>query len=108
MNCPQCGAQVEAGWAHCSCGQYLPRNRPDTDMPSEFYSRLEDQVEKSGKDNFRRGLLLGLGFLALFLLLETAVDTSDYAGPLLIFLALVAIVGLSTFNIWLFVRGRKK
>ena len=67
MNCPQCGAKVESGQTHCSCGQYLPRIRPNTDMPSEFYTRLENQVEKSGKDNFRRGLLLGLGFLALFL-----------------------------------------
>ena len=77
-------------------------------MPSEFYSRLEDQVEKSGRDNFRRGLLLGLGFLALFLVLETAVDTSNFAGPLLIFLAFLAMVGLSGLNIWLFMRDRNK
>ena len=108
MNCPSCGAVVEATQTHCSCGQYLPRVRPDTDMPSEFYTRIESQVEKTGKDNFRRGLLLGLGFLALFLVLETAVDTSDFAGPLLIFLAFLAMVGLSGFNIWLFIRDRTK
>ena len=108
MNCPQCGAVVEIGQTHCSCGQYLPRVTPDTDMPSEFYTRIENQVEKSGKDNFRRGLLLGLGFLALFLLLETAVDTSDFAGPLLILLAFLAMVGLSVFNILLFIRDRNK
>ena len=63
MNCPQCGAVVVVGQAHCSCGQYLPRVRPESDIPGEFYTRLENQVEKSGKDNFRRGLLLVLALL---------------------------------------------
>ena len=78
------------------------------DMPSEFYDRLENQVVKSGKDNFRRGLLLGMGFLALFLLLETAVDVSSFAGPILIIMAFLGMVGLSGLNIWLYIRGRKK
>lgn len=63
MNCPRCGAVVEATQTHCSCGQYLPRIRPDMDMPSEFYTRLENQVEKTGKDNFRRGAAYWAGLL---------------------------------------------
>ena len=102
MNCPQCGATVEVGQTHCSCGQYLPRVRPDTDMPSEFYRRLENQVEKSGKDNFRRGLLLGLGFLALFLVLETVMDTIFIARSILmggILLGAAAIVAVYLFTL---------
>ena len=69
MNCVRCGSLLQAGQAQCSCGQYV-------DLPaSEFYTRLENQVEKSSRDNFRRGLLIGLGFLFLFLLLETIMDT---------------------------------
>ncbi len=87
---------------HCTCGQYLPRVRPDTDMPSEFYRRLETQVEKSGKDNFRRGLLIGLGFLALFLVLETIMDTVFIARSMLmggILLAAATVVGIYLFQL---------
>ena len=71
MNCVRCGSLLQVGQAQCSCGQYV-------DLPaSEFYTRLENQVEKSSRDSFRRGLLIGLGFLFLFLLLETIMDRSD-------------------------------
>lgn len=104
MNCPRCGAVVEAGQTHCACGQYLPRIRPDTDLPSEFYSRLENQVEKSGKDNFRRGLLIGVGFLALFLLLETIMDAVFLSREIFMGGVLLAAAALIAFNLWQLVR----
>ena len=104
MNCPSCGTVVEATQTHCSCGQYLPRIRPDMDMPSEFYTRLENQVEKTGKENFRRGLLIGLGFLALFLLLETIMDTVFIAREIFLGGILLAAAALIAFNLWLLVR----
>ena len=104
MNCPSCGAVVEVGATHCSCGQYLPRPRPDTDLPSEFYTRLESQVEKSGKDNFRRGLLIGVGFLALFLLLETIMDTIFIARQIFLGGILLAAAALIALNLWMLVR----
>ena len=104
MNCPRCGAVVEANWTHCTCGQYLPRVRPEMDLPSEFYQRIETQVEKSGKDNFRRGLLLGLGFLALFLLLETIMDTVFIARGLFIGVVMLAAAVVLGINLWLLVR----
>jgi hypothetical protein len=61
--------------------------------------------ERQGQ--FSSGLLLGLGFLALFLLLETAMDTNLFAFLLWIILAFLAMVGLSGFNIWLFIRDRR-
>lgn len=36
---------------------------------------MGNRVEKSSRDNFLQGLLIGLGFLALFLLLETIMET---------------------------------
>ncbi len=108
MNCPRCGAPVNAGQAHCACGQYLPRVSPDTDLPAAFYNRIERQVAQSGKDNFRRGLLLGLGFLALFLFLEMLVDRSSFAQSLLVILSFAAMLGLSGFNIWLFIRDQNR
>ena len=104
MNCPQCGAAIEAGQTHCACGQYLSRARPDLDMPSEFYTRLENQVEKSGKENFRRGLLIGLGFLALFLLLETIMDAVFLSRQIFLGGILLAAAALIAFNLWLLVR----
>ena len=57
MNCVRCGSRLQPGQAQCSCGQYV-------DLPaSEFYTRLENQVEKSSRDNFRRGFSSGLAFL---------------------------------------------
>ena len=73
-------------------------------MPSEFYTRLENQVEKSGKENFRRGLLIGLGFLALFLLLETIMDTVFIARTIFLGGILLAAAVLIAFNLWLLVR----
>ena len=68
-------------------------------MPSEFYTRLENQVEKTGKDNFRRGLLIGLGFLALFLLLETILDTVFIAWEIFTSGILLAAAALVAFNL---------
>ena len=98
MNCVRCGSTLRTGQARCSCGRYV-------DMPaSDFYTRLENQVEKSSKDNFRRGLLIGLGFLLLFLLLETIMDTVFIAREL--FLGAILIVAATTigFNLWQLVR----
>ena len=56
------------------------------------------------RDNFRRGLLIGLGILALFLLLETIIDTVFIAREFFIgAVLLVAAVGIA-FNIWQLVR----
>ena len=107
MNCPQCGTQVQPGQRRCACGQYLPRTSPQTDTPSEFYSRMENQVERSAKDNFRRGLLMGLGFLALFLLLEAAAETTLLGSAMLIGLTYVSVLGLTGTNIYLSVKDRK-
>ena len=104
MNCPQCGAPVVAGQTHCSCGQYLPRMSPETDLPSEFYTRIERRAEQSGKSNFRRGLLVGLGCLALFLFLEMTMDTvfiGQEVGIGFVFAVMAAIIGV---NIWLLIR----
>lgn len=94
MNCIRCGIRLQQGQAHCSCGQYV-------DLPaSELYTRIESQVEKSSRDNFRRGLLIGLGFLLLFLVLETSLDR--FIGLRLAFVVAVflsAAVG-AIFNIW--------
>ena len=104
MNCPRCGASVAIGQTHCPCGQYLPRVSPETDMPPEFYARIERRSEQTGRANFRRGLLIGLGCLALFLFLELIMDTlfiSHAYGVGVGFLIVAAIVGV---NIWLLVR----
>ncbi len=73
-------------------------------MPSEFYTRLESQVEKSGKDNFRRGLLIGVGFLALFLLLETIMDTIFIGRQIFLGGILLAAAALIALNLWMLVR----
>ncbi len=104
MNCPRCGAVVQPGQARCSCGRYLAMTQSNVDIPNEFYDRIEDQVEKTGKENFRRGLLIGLGFLALFLLLETIMDTVFIARNFFIGAVLLAAAGLIGFNLWQLVR----
>ena len=98
MNCVRCGSVLRAGQARCSCGQYVDLSA------SEFYARLENRVEKSSRDNFRRGLLIGLGFLALFLLLETIMDTVFIARELFIGAVLLVAAVAIAFNIWQLVR----
>ncbi|MCY4580844.1 MAG: hypothetical protein OXD31_17590 [Chloroflexi bacterium] len=89
---------MQPGQAQCSCGKYV-------DLPArEFYTRLENQVEKSSRDNFRRGLLVGLGFLALFLLLETIMDTVFIAREFFIGTVLLVAAVAIAFNIWQLVR----
>ena len=98
MICVRCESILQPGQAQCSCGQYV-------DLPaSEFYTRLENQVEKSSRDNFRRGLLVGLGFLALFLLLETIMDTVFIAREFFIGTVLLVAAVAIAFNIWQLVR----
>ena len=98
MNCVRCGSLLQAGQAQCSCGQYV-------DLPaSEFYTRLENQVEKSSRDNFRRGLLIGLGFLFLFLLLETIMDTVFIARELFLGTVLIGAAVAIAFYLWQLVR----
>jgi hypothetical protein len=73
-------------------------------MPSDFYARIERRVEQSGKNNFRRGLLIGLGCLVLFLFLEKIMDTVFIGQEVdigIVFAAVAAIIGV---NIWLLVR----
>ena len=98
MNCVRCGSDLRAGQARCSCGQYA-------DLPaSDFYTRLENQVEKSSKDNFRQGLLIGLGFLFLFLLLETIMDTVFIALEFFLGTILIVAAAAIAFNLWQLVR----
>ena len=98
MNCVRCGSTLRTGQMRCSCGQYV-------DMPArDFYTRLENQVEKSSKDNFRRGLLIGLGFLFLFLLLETIMDTVFIARELFLGAILIVAAAAIAFNLWQLVR----
>ena len=98
MNCVRCGSRLQAGQAQCSCGQYV-------DLPaSEFYTRLETQVEKSSKDNFRSGLFIGIGFLFLFLLLETIMDTVFIARNFFLGAVLIAAAAAIAFNLWQLVR----
>ena len=92
MDCVRCGTRLQSGQAQCSCGMHV-------DLPaSEFYTRLENKVEQSSKDNSRRGLLIGLGFLLLFLLLEKLMDTvflsQDYGQGFVLVVA-AAIIALS-------------
>ena len=105
--CPKCGLPVTQGQTNCTCGQFIPpgmgtSSGPTMEMPPEFYQRLESQQEKIGKDNFRRGLLLGIGFLALFLVLETAMDMIFIARQFMwgaVILAAVGIVGYYLFTL---------
>ena len=98
MNCVTCGSVLRPGQTRCSCGQYI-------DMPvRDFYTRLENQVEKSSKDNFRRGLLIGLGFLLLFLLLDTIMDTVFIARELFLGAILLVAAAAIAFNLWQLVR----
>ena len=107
MNCPRCGAAVQTGQTWCTCGQYVAALQPGSgppSPPSDLYDRIEDKVERTGKDNFRRGLLIGLGFLALFLLLETIMDTVFIARSMFVGLALLAAAGILGVNLWMLFR----
>ena len=98
MNCVRCGSVLRTGQTRCSCGQYL-------ELPaSDFYTRLENRVEESSKDNFRKGLFIGLGFLALFLLLETIMDTVFIARELFLGTVLIIAAAAIAFNLWQLVR----
>ncbi len=109
MNCPGCGAPVNADQTHCVCGQYLPRARPGADGPPEFFRRIENQAQQAGRDNFRRGLLIGAGALALFLFLELIMDTFQRAlfygiGEAVYGIALSLVAAVIGVNLWLLVR----
>ena len=98
MNCVRCGERLRRGQEQCTCGQYV-------DLPeSAFHARLEAHVEKSSRDNFHRGILLGLGFVALFVMLEKIMDAvflgGDYYGGSL----LLAAAAVIAFNLWQLVR----
>ena len=127
MYCSRCGQPVKPEQRYCSCGQFTagagatstPPTNPaspaesaaqasggDSDLPEAFYQRLEtqvtQQVTESGKTNFRQGLIIGLGFLLAFLLLETAIDALTLARAALFGLASLAVVILLAANlIWL-------
>ena len=98
MNCVRCGKALRPGQDRCSsCGQYV-------DLPaSELYARLETQVEASSRSNLLRGLLIGLGFLLFFLLLEKITDlfTHEIYGMGAGLLVAAAYIG---FNLWQVVR----
>ncbi|MXY45995.1 MAG: hypothetical protein F4Y44_03215 [Chloroflexi bacterium] len=89
---------MQPGQAQCACGQYV-------DLPSnEFYARLENKVEQSSKENSIRGLLIGIGFLFLFVLLEKIMDIifiAELYGAGIFLVLLAAVIG---FNLWQIVR----
>ncbi len=108
MFCSRCGASVVPGQRYCSCGEFLPAgaqaqppNPPpaNLDMPQEFYNRLETRVTQTGKDNFRKGLTIGLGFLLAFLVLETSMDTLVISRVLIIGIALLVLAVLLVVNL---------
>ena len=105
MNCVRCGTRLHPGQAQCPCGQYV-------DLPaSELYTRIESQVEQSSKDSFRRGLLIGLGFLLIFLILETGLDTVLATRATFdLFFAVVLLVAAACigFNIWQLVQKLRR
>jgi hypothetical protein len=68
-------------------------------MPQEFYNRLETQVTKTGKDNFRKGLAIGLGFLLAFLVLEAAMDALVISRILVVGIAMVTLATLLVINL---------
>ena len=90
---------------YCGQGRRDARAVSTQILPArDFYTRLENQVEKSSKDNFRRGLLIGLGFLLLFLLLETIMDTVFIARELFLGAILIVAAAAIAFNLWQLVR----
>lgn len=98
MNCVRCGTKLQPGQAQCPCGQYVDL------QASEFYTRLENKVEQSSKENSIRGLLIGIGFLFLFLLLEIITDTvfivKDYEQGFVLMVAAAVIA----VTLWQLVR----
>lgn len=68
-------------------------------MPQEFYNRLETQVTKTGKDNFRKGLAIGLGFLLASLVLEAAMDALVISRILVVGIAMVTLATLLVINL---------
>ena len=68
-------------------------------MPQEFYDRLETQVTKTGKDNFRKGLAIGLGFLLAFLVVETSMDALVLSRNLVVGIAMLTLAALLVINL---------
>lgn len=68
-------------------------------MPQEFYNRLETQVTKTGKDNFRKGLAIGLRFLLASLVLEAAMDALVISRILVVGIAMVTLATLLVINL---------
>ena len=108
MFCNRCGAAILPGQRYCPCGQFFPATDPtrnpsnpsgNLDMPQEFYNRLETQVTKTGKDNFRKGLAIGLGFLLAFLVLEAAMDALVISRILVVGIAMVTLAILLVINL---------
>ena len=123
MFCSRCGAPIQPGQLHCSCGQFtggasataaqptnpsVPQGQPpapppgQSDLPEAFYQRLQsqvtEQVTESGRDNFKKGLALGLAFLLAFLLLETAMDALTFARSTAIGLGILTVAALIIIN----------
>ena len=96
------GAVAEVGRTHYACGQYRPRIRPDRDRPGGFYTPWRIGLKRPGRITFA-GLLIGLGFLALVLLLETIMDTVFIVREILTGGILLAAAALVAFNLWLLV-----
>ena len=100
MNCPSCGTPVIAGQASCACGHYLLTPSPETDMPAQMYTRMQEQEKETSHRNIRQGVLIGTAVLHLFLLIEMAMDSIVIAqnvgvGLLLAFIA--AVIGVDIY-----------
>ena len=73
-------------------------------MATEFYARIERLAQQSGRSNFRRGLLIGLGCLALFLFMEMIMDTIFIGQEIGIGIAFALVAAAIGINIWLLTR----
>ena len=108
MFCSRCGASVVPGQRYCSAGSsYRLGHRHSLPTPlrpiwicrRSSTTRLETRVTQTGKDNFRKGLTIGLGFLLAFLVLETSMDTLVISRVLIIGIALLVLAVLLVVNL---------
>ena len=137
MRCPNCNTETGNDQRHCpNCGQYIPQG-PSTSSPAgtqpvgpptgsrpgpqpsfpplsnptdpqRVARNVAARVARIGSDNFRLGLLTGLAFLAIFLLLETLLDRFPEASAILFGIAFLTIAAFSGLNLWNFIQDRRK
>ena len=137
MRCPNCNTETGNDQRHCpNCGQYIPQGpstsspagpqpvgpptgsppgaqpsvppRSNPTDPQRVVGNIAARVARIGGDNFRLGLLTGLAFLAIFLLLETLLDRFPEASAILFGIAFLTIAAFSGLNLRNFIQDRRK